>query len=69
MTWVEGKEGREETLLPSKHTEQLLYLPQGVCFPPPPPFFYSFVTTHFGEEFLLYNYQPVPARREQSQAT
>lgn len=38
MTWVEGKEGREETLLPSKHTEQLLYLPQGVCFPPPPHF-------------------------------
>lgn len=40
MTWVEGKEGREETLLPSKHTEQLLYLPQGVCFPPPPIFLF-----------------------------
>lgn len=68
MTWVEGKEGREEILLPSKHTEQLLYLPPRCLFFPP-PFFYSFVTTHFGEEFLLYNYQPVPARREQSQAT
>lgn len=46
---------------PTRNTERLPHLPQG-GFYPPGLFFYYFIPSHLGEEFLLYNYQPAAAR-------
>lgn len=56
----EGTE-REESPSCPQHAGQRPHLLSRWFLFPPTPFFYYFITSHSGEEFLLYNYQPVPA--------